>query len=376
MRALTRLAFPFTASLFSLPLAAAAQPVSAGPDVVLECESPEGAEHTLNGTAPVGEGIVNEWSTDPVVALENADTLTPTGTFPLGVTTVTLTSTPGASDPVSDDATITVEDTQAPVVRVYPNPRYLWPPNHTLHVIETDVRVRDRCSGAGDEDFGVELIDVRSNESDNGLGDGNTSNDIQGADLGSDDRSVMLRAERAGPGSGRIYTLVYRITDGSGNTTDAEANVHVPHDFADLKDLIGRDDDDEEDMEAICRRPADAVDQLAEMFPGLGSANDEGVCNDICRAWARSCDDIAKGSGRCVAGEEKALAVIAFAECKDSDDRRDIAECREAVKDELAAQKAELRVETDEARDRCANMGRRCANACDDMFDDAAFSLN
>jgi hypothetical protein len=129
-------------------------------------------------------------------------------------------------------------------------------------------------------------------------------------------------------------------------------------------------------MDAICTRPANAVDRLAEMFPGLGSANDEGVCNDICRAWARSCDDIAKGSGRCVAGEEKALAVIAFAECKDSDDRGDITECREAVKDELAAQKAELRVETDQARDRCANMGQRCANACDDIFDDTANSLN
>ena len=92
-------------------------------------------------------------------------------------------------------------------------PFYLWPPNHSMHEVEVRVRVRDRCSG--EDDLEVELVDVlESNEPDNGTGDGNTTNDIQGADIGSDDRDVMLRAERAGNGNGRVYTLTYRVTDG------------------------------------------------------------------------------------------------------------------------------------------------------------------
>jgi len=135
-----------------VPFGAAAQDnvVDAGDDVVLECASKDGTEYTLNGTAPTGDEIVNEWTTDPKIELENDDTLTPTGTFPLGVTTATLTSTEGAGDPESDSATVTVEDTAAPVVRVKPEPFYLWPPNHSMQKIDVRVRVRDRCAGEGD----------------------------------------------------------------------------------------------------------------------------------------------------------------------------------------------------------------------------------
>ena len=39
-----------------------------------------------------------------------------------------------------------------------------------------------------------------------------------------------MRAERAGPGPGRVYTASYRVTDGSGNATQARAETLVPHD--------------------------------------------------------------------------------------------------------------------------------------------------
>jgi len=363
------------ASLLLAPFAATAQTVDAGEDVVLECESAAGAEYTLNGTAPTGEGIVNEWTTDPTVELTDADTLTPTGTFPLGVTTVTLTSTQEGSDPLSDDATVTVEDSQAPVVRLKADPFYLWPPNHELHQVQVQVHVRDRC--ASEDSVEVELIEARSDEPDNGRGDGNTSNDIQGADLGSDDRAVMLRAERSGNGNGRVYTLVYRVTDGSGNDTEAEAKVYVPHDYSDLKDRIGGDDrPGPSDMGPICPRPNEAIAELAEIFPGLGSVRNEQSCTNICRAWAKSCDQIAVGSGRCTQGEERARALIAAAECKDSDDRDAIRECRNDARQEYNEQKVQLRDEVGEARDTCDRYGRRCANACSDMFDDSSSALD
>ena len=65
---------------------------------------------------------------------------------------------------------------------------------------------------------------------DNGLGEGDTPNDIQEADLGTYDRSFSLRAERSGLGNDRVYTITYEATDASGNETSATAEVTVPHD--------------------------------------------------------------------------------------------------------------------------------------------------
>jgi hypothetical protein len=361
--------FRLTIALLTLvPLGANAQ-VNAGDDAVVECDTDggtqNGTEYTLNGTAPTGEGIVNEWTTDPEVELENADTLMPTGEFPFGDTTVTLTSTADGGEPESDSAIVTVVDTQPPVVRPIADPSYLWPPNHEMRQVEIRGRIKDACSGK--DDFDIELIDAKSSEPDNGTGDGNTTNDIQGADIGTDDRNVMLRAERKGNGNGRVYTLTYRVKDGDGedsNETDAEAKVYVPHDASDLKDLIG----DRGEMDPICPRPTDAVDQLADLFPGFGSVKTAKVCNTVCKAWSKSCQQIGKGTAKCVQGETKALALVAAAECKDSGDSSDVKECRAEVKAEFAKQKAELKLEVGEAKTACKNHGERCMNRCDDMF--------
>lgn len=348
-----------------IPFGAAAQ-VDAGDDVVLECESENGTEYTLNGTAPTGDDIVNEWMTDPEVNLENADTLTPTGLFPLGVTTATLTSTTEGSDPESDSATVTVEDTEAPVVRLKADPWYLWPPNHSMHEITVRMRIRDRCSG--EDDLDVVLVDVKSNEPDNSTGDGNTTNDIQGADLDTDDRHVRLRAERKGNGNGRVYTLTYRVTDADDNETYAEAKVYVPHDASALKDLIGDDDRDDDKMGPICPRPTEAVDELADIFPGLGSVRNAKICNKVCKAWTKSCNQIGAGSAKCVQGESRARALIAAAECTDTDDRGEARECIGEARALYAKWKAALREDATEAKETCARHGRRCTNACDDMF--------
>ncbi len=76
----------------------------------------------------------------------------------------------------------------------------------------------------------VTLLSVVSNEADNGLGVGDTAGDIQGAAVGTDDRELMLRAERGGKGTGRIYTLTYTARDAAGNVGTAQVTVAVPHD--------------------------------------------------------------------------------------------------------------------------------------------------
>jgi len=72
------------------------------------------------------------------------------------------------------------------------------------------------------------LTSITSNEPDNGLGDGDTANDIQGAAFGTADFSFLLRSERSGAGTGRIYTVTYTVTDGSGNTASDSATVTIP----------------------------------------------------------------------------------------------------------------------------------------------------
>jgi hypothetical protein len=72
----------------------------------------------------------------------------------------------------------------------------------------------------------VELVSVTSNEADNGLGDGDTPNDI----VIVDDYTFQLRAERAGTEADRVYTITYKATDGCGNSTIVSVTVTVPHD--------------------------------------------------------------------------------------------------------------------------------------------------
>jgi hypothetical protein len=75
------------------------------------------------------------------------------------------------------------------------------------------------------------LVSVTSSEADNGLGDGDTPNDIQIVN----DRSFNLRAERGGGEGGRVYTITYQATDACGNSSEVQATVTVPANQAQAK---------------------------------------------------------------------------------------------------------------------------------------------
>jgi hypothetical protein len=69
-------------------------------------------------------------------------------------------------------------------------------------------------------------LTVTSNEPVNGTGDGNTSPDW----IILDAHHVQLRAERAGTGNGRIYTIGITCIDSGGNSSHQTVTVSVPHD--------------------------------------------------------------------------------------------------------------------------------------------------
>ena len=72
----------------------------------------------------------------------------------------------------------------------------------------------------------------RTSEPQNGLGDGDTSPDWTEPviDQISGIITLQLRAERSGTGNGRIYTITITGTDASGNSSQANVEIKVPHD--------------------------------------------------------------------------------------------------------------------------------------------------
>ena len=133
-----------------------------------------------------------------------------------------------AEFPAPCQTVVTVVDTTPPMVTVESTPQYLWPPNHSMSPGHSRVVVHDAC----DPSPQVILASVVSSEPDDapGGGDGNTTNDIQGAVLGTPDFDVLLRAERAGNGPGRTYTIRYQALDASGNIGAGQDAVIVAHD--------------------------------------------------------------------------------------------------------------------------------------------------
>lgn len=122
---------------------------------------------------------------------------------------------------------ITVVDTTAPIVQLEP-PKQLWPPNHQLQTLTLAdlATVTDACEGELNPNEVGAILDIYSDEPDNDNGDGNTSGDIVIAD----DHTFSVRTERQGSGNGRVYGIRFEVSDSSGNTTQAVAFVHVPHD--------------------------------------------------------------------------------------------------------------------------------------------------
>jgi uncharacterized protein YjdB len=116
-------------------------------------------------------------------------------------------------------------DRTAPSLRVELSETVLSPANHRMVTVTAATYAQDLLSGISK----LELLSIVSSEPDNGLGDGDTASDIQGAEWNTADREFLLRAERSGKGSGRTYTVTYQVTDEAGNRTTASAVVTVPH---------------------------------------------------------------------------------------------------------------------------------------------------
>jgi hypothetical protein len=188
--------------------------ITPAPDITIECDEPTGPSNTGYSTAS-----------------DNCD-LAPTVTYSdvevqgdcLAEKTITRTwiAIDNCGNFSSHDQIIKVVDTTPPVISsVSASPDVLWPPNHKMKPVTISAVAIDNC----DPEPACKVISVVSNEPINGTGDGDTAPDWEiTGDLG-----VNLRAERAGSGSGREYTITVECIDDCSNSATADTTVTVPH---------------------------------------------------------------------------------------------------------------------------------------------------
>lgn len=216
-----------------IPNAGADKTVAAGADCTVIA--------ILDGTAssdPDGDTALTYSWTGPFGedgALQTVVGVKTNATLGLGEHEFILTVTDSMGGAASDSILITVVDETPPTLVLSASPSQLWPPNHKMIPVTITATVADNCGGMLSQE--PKIVKVESNEPENGNGDGNTSPDweITG------DLTLSLRSERAGPGSGRIYTITIEAIDDAGNIGTSTALVKVPHDMG------GEGDDDEDD---------------------------------------------------------------------------------------------------------------------------------
>jgi hypothetical protein len=166
--------------------------------------------------------------------------------FPHGVTMATLTVVDRCGGVSIHDVKVTVQDTTPPAVECTTNVAALWPPNHTMRPVLLFVKPTDSCAAPG-EILPI-IVTISSDEPDNatGNGDGNTTGDVNFCKgyaspvlvtdqliyvpfLEAYTGIVFLRAERAGDGDGRKYTIDVLAFDDEDNVNSTSCCVVVPH---------------------------------------------------------------------------------------------------------------------------------------------------
>ena len=112
-------------------------------------------------------------------------------------------------------------DSVPPTLSVTLSPNNLWPPNRRMVEVSANIVLSDN----NDPNPKVKLVSIVCNDCDD------PAADIRSADIGTDDRAFLLKADRLGKRKdGRVYTVTYSATDAAGNVATSQATVTVPHD--------------------------------------------------------------------------------------------------------------------------------------------------
>jgi hypothetical protein len=167
------------------------------------------ADSNCSATASIDNGSFDPDGSDITISQS------PSGPYPLGCTSVTLTvmNSNGATSECT--GTVTVVDATPPKIKeISADPSELWPPNGKMINVTINYCVTDKCSKPE-----CRISTVTSNEP-------ISSKDYTIIDA----HHVKLRADRLGKGNGRIYKITINCTDASGNSSNQAVTVTVAHD--------------------------------------------------------------------------------------------------------------------------------------------------
>ncbi len=185
-------------------------------DIVKECTGNHSA--TVTPDSATGQDICSD-----VVTLTRPEEQS----FGLGTNELTYVATDRQGLQSSCTSTVVVRDTTPPTITaVVPSPQTLWPPNHELRNVTVEVTSTDTCDNAVPV---CRVTGITSSEPADGNGDGNTGTDFQwDAEQTGSPLDIVLRAERDGSGTGRVYTVDIACSDEAGNVTTAQTSVLAP----------------------------------------------------------------------------------------------------------------------------------------------------
>jgi hypothetical protein len=144
-------------------------------------------------------------------------------TVGLGATVVTFTVTDNVTLLSSTCmATVQVVDNTPPTVACRVAQSSLWPANHNLVNVGLTFSATDNCSSPPL----VQVMVFGDEDDETATGDGNHAPDAKNIAA----NTLRLRSERKGDSDGRVYLIVIKATDSSGNVGTCCSTVVVPHD--------------------------------------------------------------------------------------------------------------------------------------------------